>query len=64
MFGMAGLRVTRGLLLQQMEALAVAGTLRPQRSTGCCACLVGFFRFGTGDLGDRVMSVDRNASRS
>jgi NHLM bacteriocin system ABC transporter ATP-binding protein len=59
MLGMAGLRVTRGLLLQQMEARLSLNT-QAAVFDRLLRLPVGFFRaFGTGDLGDRVMSVDR-----
>jgi NHLM bacteriocin system ABC transporter ATP-binding protein len=59
MFGLAGLRVTRGLLLQQMEA-QFSLTTQAAVFDRLLRLPIRFFRaFDIGDLSDRVMSVDR-----
>ena len=59
MLSLAGLRVTRGLLLQQMEA-QLSLTTHAAVFDRLLRLPIGFFRaFDIGDLGDRVMSVDR-----
>jgi NHLM bacteriocin system ABC transporter ATP-binding protein len=59
MVGLAGLRVTRLLLLQQMEA-RLSLTTQSAVFDRLLRLPIGFFRaFGTGDLVDRVMSVER-----